>query len=223
MRRAALVMASALMAAGCSYKESFPYKGEPLVNFTTDSLYFSFGELPFSVTDTTLRIGVEIIGSPEPSGRTFHIALDSGRTTARLTEHYDMPETVGSIAAGESSGHVALTIHRLALQSDSTFVVALDMLPDEDFGLGAVEYRSVAVCFTNRLDMPDWWSMLSQWLGEYAPRKYQKFIELWGGAITRQDVNEMKFTILRTFHRVKDYFGEHPEFGVTFPDVDWPV
>ena len=33
----------------------------------------------------------------------------------------------------------------------------------------------------------------------------------------------MKYTILRTFKKVKEYFGDHPEFDVSFPDVDWPV
>ena len=223
MRRMALVLALACIVAGCSYKESFPYNGDSLVNFKTDSLYFSFGELPFSVTDTTLLIGVEIIGSPADYDRMFNIALDNSRTTARLHEHYDELRMEGTIPSGASAGTVALTIHRLSLQSDSVFTVVLDMLPGEDFRLGAVEDRSVAVSFTNRLDLPEWWSMLSKWLGEYNPRKYQKFIELWGGAITRTDINEMKYTILRTFKKVKEYFGDHPEFDVSFPDVDWPV
>lgn len=223
MRRTAMILALAGIIAGCSYKESFPYNGDSLVNFKTDSLYFSFGELPFSVTDTTLLIGVEIIGSPAGHERIFNIALDHSRTTARLHEHYDEPRMEGTIPSGASAGTVALTIHRLSLQSDSVFTVVLDMLPGEDFRLGAVEDRSVAISFTNRLDLPEWWSMLSKWLGEYNPRKYQKFIELWGGAITRTDINEMKYTILRTFKKVKEYFGDHPEFDVSFPDVDWPV
>lgn len=223
MRRTAMILALAGIVTACSYKESFPYKGDSLVNFKTDSLYFSFGELPFSVTDTTLLIGVEIIGSPAGHERIFNITLDNSRTTARLHEHYDEPRLEGTILSGASAGTVALTIHRLSLQSDSVFTVVLDMLPGEDFRLGAVEDRSVAVSFTNRLDLPEWWSMLSKWLGEYNPRKYQKFIELWGGAITRTDINEMKYTILRTFKKVKEYFGDHPEFDVSFPDVDWPV
>lgn len=143
MRRMALVLALSGIVAGCSYKESFPYKGDSLVNFKTDSLYFSFGELPFSVTDTTLLIGVEIIGSTAYYDRMFNIALDNSRTTARLREHYDEPRMEGTIPSGASAGTVALTIHRLSLQSDSVFTVVLDMLPGEDFRLGAVEDRSV--------------------------------------------------------------------------------
>ena len=104
MRRMALILALSGIVAGCSYKESFPYKGDSLVNFKTDSLYFSFGELPFSVTDTTLLIGVEIIGSPADYGRMFNIALDNSRTTARLREHYDEPRMEGTIPSGASAG-----------------------------------------------------------------------------------------------------------------------
>ena len=39
--------AAALLAAACGYKESFPYSGDDRINFTADSLYFSFGAEPF--------------------------------------------------------------------------------------------------------------------------------------------------------------------------------
>ena len=81
----------------------------------------------------------------------------------------------------------------------------------------------MSVCFTNRLDPPDWWTELSHWLGEYNVRKYQKFIELWGSPITKEDIEENKYAILRVFKEVKLYFEENPVYGVTFPDVEWPV
>ena len=81
----------------------------------------------------------------------------------------------------------------------------------------------MSVCFTNRLDQPDWWTELSHWLGEYNVRKYQKFIELWGSPITKEDIEENKYAILRVFKEVKLYFEENPVCGVTFPDVEWPV
>ena len=75
----------------------------------------------------------------------------------------------------------------------------------------------MSVCFTNRLDQPDWWTELSHWLGEYNVRKYQKFIELWGSPITKEDIEENKYAILRVFKEVKLYFEENPVYGVTFP------
>ena len=57
-------VAALLAAAGCDYKESFPYQGDELIDFTTDSLYFSFGKEPFSVTEKMMEVGVEIVGSP---------------------------------------------------------------------------------------------------------------------------------------------------------------
>ena len=34
---------------------------------------------------------------------------------------------------------------------------------------------------------------------------------------------ENKYAILRVFKEVKLYFEENPVYGVTFPDVEWPV
>ena len=56
---------------------------------TADSLYFSFGAEPFSVTDTTSIVGVEIVGSPCEYDREYRIALDAEHTTARQGDHYD--------------------------------------------------------------------------------------------------------------------------------------
>ena len=104
-----------------------------------------------------------------------------------------------------------------------SITLRLELVETEDFRLGVIEGRAVSVCFTNRLDQPDWWTELSHWLGEYNVRKYQKFIELWGSPITKEDIEENKYAILRVFKEVKLYFEENPVYGVTFPDVEWPV
>ena len=75
-------VAALLAAAGCDYKESFPYQGDELIDFTTDSLYFSFGKEPFSVTEKTMEVGVEIVGSPVSHDRGYRIRIDPLRTTA---------------------------------------------------------------------------------------------------------------------------------------------
>lgn len=215
--------AMALAAVGCNYKESFSYKGDELADFTADSLYFSFGKEPFAVQDTTMFIGVEIVGSPAPHDRRYRVRIDAEQTTAVADLHYDAFETDRTMPAEALSTTIPIRIHRLALDDETVYRLRLEMEPTDDFGLGVVEYRSVIICFTNRLDCPDWWNELSQWLGEYSVRKYQKFIELWGNPITSADVKENKYAILRTFKEVKAYFEAHPEYGERFPDVDWIV
>ncbi len=216
-------LAALLSAVGCSYKESFPYRGEELINFTTDSLYFSFGKEPFAIQDTTMNIGVEIIGSPAPRDRHYSVRIDAEQTTAVADSHYDSFATERTMPAEALSATIPVRIHRLALDDDTVYRLRLEMVATDDFALGATEYRTIIVCFTNRLDCPDWWTELSPWLGEYSVRKYQKFIELWGNPITSDDVKTNKYAILRTFKQVKEYFEAHPEYGELFPEVEWIV
>ena len=90
-------VAALLAAAGCDYKESFPYQGDELIDFTTDSLYFSFGKEPFSVTEKTMEVGVEIVGSPVSHDRGYRIRIDPLRTTAQAGQHYDALEETRTI------------------------------------------------------------------------------------------------------------------------------
>ena len=216
-------VAALLAAAGCDYKESFPYQGDELIDFTTDSLYFSFGKEPFSVTEKMMEVGVEIVGSPVSHDRGYRIRIDPLRTTAQAGQHYDALEETRTIPAGASSTTIPVRVHRLELEDETVYTLRLELVETEDFRLGVIEGRAVSVCFTNRLDQPDWWTELSHWLGEYNVRKYQKFIELWGSSITKEDIEENKYAILRVFKEVKLYFEENPVYGVTFPDVEWPV
>ena len=216
-------VAALLAAAGCDYKESFPYQGDELIDFTTDSLYFSFGKEPFSVTEKMMEVGVEIVGSPVSHDRGYRIRIDPLRTTAQAGQHYDALEETRTIPAGASSTTIPVRVHRLELEDETVYTLRLELVETEDFRLGVIEGRAVSVCFTNRLDQPYWWTELSHWLGEYNVRKYQKFIELWGSPITKEDIEENKYAILRVFKEVKLYFEENPVYGVTFPDVEWPV
>ena len=215
--------AAALLAAACGYKESFPYSGDDRINFTADSPYFSFGAEPFSVTDTTLIVGVEIVGSPREYDREYRIALDAEHTTARQGDHYDALRELYTLPANASSAGVPVHVHRLNLDDETVYAVRLQLAETGDFRLGVAENRAAKVCFTNRLDCPGWWNELSKWLGEYNVRKYQKFIELYGRPITDKDIAENRYGILRVFRQVKAYFDENPEYGVLFPDVAWPV
>ncbi len=208
---------------GCVRMESFAYKGEEKISFATDSIYFSFGTEPFSVTDTTLRLRVEIIGSPQTADRHFKIDINEDRTSAKAGLHYDEFPLDYLVEKEKCISEVPVTIHRLNLEADNVYTLSLSLVSNEDFGLGAVEYQRLTIAFTNRLDCPDWWNRLSYWLGEYNVRKYQKFIELFGRPISQNDINTNKYGILRIFKEVKIYFEAHPEFGVDFPDVHWIV
>ncbi|WP_290540489.1 DUF4843 domain-containing protein [Alistipes sp.] len=221
--RILLALLTAASAFSCNRSESFTYTDTARINFTSDSLYFSFGAEPFSITDTTLRIGVEIIGTPVGYDREFRIGIDASRTTAQAGIHYDPLPSDPVLPAGASAMSLPIRIHRLRLEDDKVHTLSIYMEECANFKLGVSEYTSLRVCFTNRLDCPNWWNELSRWIGEYDIRKYQKFIELYGRPVSDQDIRENKFAILRVFKEVREYFARHPEYGVLFPDTEWPV
>ena len=223
MKRLTIIGLLLLMAWGCSRKESFVYTGDDKISFTSDSIYFSFGKEPFSVMDTTLQLKLEIIGQPKDVDRQFTIRLDENQTTAKAPLHYDALQTEYTVKAGAASSAVPVTIHRLNLDDESIYTLAIDLVANDDFRLGVEEYQSLIIAFNNRLDCPDWWNELSHWLGEYDVRKYQKFIEIYGHPITQDDINMHRYDILRVFKQVKQYFDANPQFDVHFPDVDWVV
>lgn len=218
-----LAVLTAVVAASCNYKESFVYNDSERINFTTDSLYYSFGTQPFSVEHTDMSIEVEIIGSPAGHDRKYRIRINDELTTAAAGEHYDPLTEIHTLPAGASSAEIPVRIHRRSLDDETVYALCLELVATDDFMLGVIENQKLKICFTNRLDCPDWWTELSHWLGEYNIRKYQKFIELYGGPITSADVKESKYAILRVFKEVKQYFEEHPELGIIFPDVEWVV
>ena len=218
-----LLPAAFLLFAACGRDESFVYAGDQKISFADDSIYFSFGAEPFSVMDTTLRLKVEIIGSPLPQERRFQISINPSRTTAREGLHYNALQPEYPMPSGKCISYVPVTIHRLNLDEDQVYTLSIDLEENGDFRLGVVEYQHLTIAFTNRLDCPGWWNELSHWLGEYNVRKYQKFIELNEGPVDQHDINTNKYGILRVFKQVKIYFEQNPQFGVTFPDVDWIV
>ena len=223
MRFIVLLSCMVLLSASCSYKESFVYNGNLKVNFVTDSLYFSFGKEPFSLKDTTIAVKVEIIGRPSHHPLSFRVSVDNSGTTAFEGSHFDHIDENRQIESGKSSAIVPVRIHRRNLDENRSYVIKLVLVPTKDLQLGVSEFRNLAICFNNTLDKPEWWYSLSEWLGEYDVRKYQKFIELYGGPISKKDIIENKYRILRVFKKVKEFFESEPAFGVIFPEAYWPV
>lgn len=223
MKKVIIWLFLAVLQISCSYNESFVYSGDLKVNFVTDSLYFSFGKEPFSLIDTAVAVKVEIIGKPSPTPLSFRIRVDDSATTALEGTHFDRIEPQWHIAPGESSAIIPVRIHRRNLNENLSYLLKLVLEPTEDLRLGVKEFRSISICFNNTLDKPDWWYSLSSWLGEYDVRKYQKFIELYGRPISKRDIVENKYGILRVFKKVKQFFESEPAFGVIFPDAYWPV
>ena len=208
--------------SGCGLDKGITYEGGEGISFVTDSLYYSFGDLPFNVTDTELIIPLEVLGKASDKPRPYRLILTADRHVKEGI-HY-MPVTLDRILpAGAYHDTLRVRILRTALDEHTLYTLKLRLEANDAFPSGIRELREVKISFSNRLDMPTWWHRLSYWIGEYDPRKYRKFIELNGGTITDDKVVEDLYATLRVFKEVKDFFDMHPQYGVIFPDVYWEI
>ena len=84
-------------------------------------------------------------------------------------------------------------MHNTAHLLNKTVRVTLRLTPNENFGvadyLGESESRAqsltASVAFDNQISKPSWWNsdIEMNYLGEWTPIKYEKFIESCGGEV----------------------------------------
>ena len=91
------------------------------------------------MTDTTLIVGVEIVGSPCEYDREYRISLDAEHTTARQGDHYDALRELSTLPANASSAGVPVHVHRLNLDDETVYAVRLQLAETRDFRLGVAE------------------------------------------------------------------------------------
>ena len=75
--------------------------------------------------------------------------------------------------AGKFEGSAAVELHRTKDMSDSTFIVHVKLVPNEDFPLAGFDRRYFALSVTDQLTQPSNWSYLSWYFGNFSVSWYR--------------------------------------------------
>lgn len=223
MRKIGIYIISFFLLFSCKQPDSFVYDDENKINFVINRVYFPMGELSYSEDKPQLNVDIEILGFPAKVDRTYRIQVDETKSTAKEGRDYEISSEEYVLKADESITSFPIKFNRRNLDDESLYLLKIDLVPNENFELGIIEMQSINIEFTNRIDMPKWWSILSKYIGEYNIRKYQKFIEINDGGISEKEVNDNPYAALRIFKQVKEYFEKNQTEGIYFPDIKWPV
>lgn len=223
MKYLSLFIACICMLFSCTQEQSFVYEGRRGICFEHNSYRISMGSMPYSISDSTVSIPLTAVGAVSSQSRIYTLELIDTATTAQEGIQFQAFGRKHILPAGAMTDTLFLKIHRRKLDKDSIYTLAIAISEQGELPPTISELAHVKLMFDNRLAMPQWWSDVSYWLGEYDRRKYQKFIELNGTPITERDMNERKYDYLRIFKKVKTYFDDNPHEGVLFPDVHWEV
>lgn len=180
--------------------------------FQKDSITYSFGVTPLSVTEYTLSVPLKVMGNFSTSARSFVLKIDEGKTTATKSVHFDIADSF-TVDADSINAYVDLIIHRDKLENDENLRVAFDLVENENFVPVNENFKSAVIYFNNRVDPPDWKDFAGNptWpdfkLGAWNPLTYIKFIELF---------REMENIVPGTYYNMVAEFGEdlkNVEFG----------
>ena len=153
---------------GCDKREIMLYEERAGVYFSLNSQAYSFLE---NVGDTVhvVRVPVTVTGTASDKDRIVKAGLpDVDLNTTAEDDQYVIGD--GLVKAGELSGFVDLTLYNDDRLSDSTYVVALELYPSEDFPEVRLNRRLFTVSFTNKLIQPENWGYLG--LGTYSTAAY---------------------------------------------------
>lgn len=218
-----LVTSCFCLLFSCTQEQSFVYEGREGISFEHNTYQIGMGNAPYSISDSIVPIPLMLVGTVSSQSRPYAIKIIDTATTAREGIQFQAFDRKRTLPAGAMTDTLFLKIHRRTLNEDSIYTLTIAINKEGELPPAISERAYVKLMFDNRLAMPQWWSDVSYWLGEYDRRKYQKFIELNGTPITEREMNERKYDYLRIFKKVKSYFDSHPHEGVLFPDVYWEV
>lgn len=195
------------------------------IYFYEDSLYYSFGEKAANYLEHTVAVPIKLMGAKHSESRNFLVKLVTDKTTAIAGKHYTKLVESYTLEADSVNAIVPITLLRKDLGNEATYQITLEMIPNEEFPEAVGQSMMTKVVFTNQLDEPNWWQFCRGYVGQFHPKKYQKFIEFHGKALENRydSYGKRELYYLSIFKKVKEYFDANPEEGVVFPDVVWPV
>jgi hypothetical protein len=183
-----------LIIYSCQKEEVPVYSGDNYLHFTrpaADTLTLSFGLLP-DVDEYRLPVPVTRIGMPSESDMQCSLTADSVSTLS--AKDYDIKPEDLIFRSKRFNDTLHVTIRKTAVMDNETFLLILNIVPNEIFDYGLSGYLQMPVYVTNKVDQPAWWNIeyTNAFFGAYSLIKYQWFIRATGkNDLTNVPVSEV--------------------------------
>lgn len=180
-----------------------------------ESYSFNAHFLGADADNCTFKIPVRLSGQIDNDrDREYQIKVNSEKSSMAVKDvHYSLDERQ-IFHKGLYEDHVLLTIHTDAMDETSSYKLHIELVPNENFGVGISDYQYIEVSFTkNLIDPPAFW-LNNNKLNKltYHPRKCAVFLEISG--ITDPDWKDNGTTIQIDYwiSLATQWFLEHEEY-----------
>ncbi len=183
--RTSIVALLLVIFSSCTQDDPIGFTGKQGVYFnatdgTIDSLYYSFlGKIP---DVDTIKIPLKVMGNKLVTDQLYKVVIDETKTTAVEGLHYKKLEESYVFPANKFGTDLKLVVNRNdpALLTEDR-VIALKLVPTDDFDLGYSNKVNLRVFITNRLIKPSYWdTYLYIYFGDYSKVKHNIAINTQG-------------------------------------------
>lgn len=161
----------------CDQEDTLMYRQEAGVRFMYQAAdEYSFVD-NYGETVYLYYIEVSTSGDSVDYDRKVSIAVvedDTNYVNTARPEQYKLLE--GVVPAGSFSGAVPVELHCTPDMSDSSFVVNIKLVPNEDFPLAGFDRRYFELSVTNQLVKPKNWGNLAFYFGQQFSISWYRFI-----------------------------------------------
>lgn len=193
MKKLIYVLAAFLGAIfySCDKNINYPYEGKDRIQFRhyttdynskrhySDSLVFSFGLKPDSITIDTAKVVVEYLGVGSDKERTYKVVVVPDSTNAVIGTHYEAIDELQKFRPGQLTDTLRIVIYRKNLSTSfrhpQTTRIDLRLEATDDFDLGLEGGLKKKILLNNYLSEPAWWNNNTS-LGYYHPEKWKILI-----------------------------------------------
>ena len=213
MKKILYLLGASLSLLSCS-ETDYPLFDNSVSNiyFTNDSVNYSFGITPLSVTEHVIEMPVKIMGTSATTVRSFKIEIIPEKTNATKDVHFKLPETL-EIAKDSINGIVPITLVRKNLDS-TTWQVAVRLVSNEHFSPASNVDKDMGatgiITFNNTINKPNWknWQGNFAWpdykLGPWNPIVYVTFMDFF---------HQLKDKATMSYQKIIEKYGENLDNG----------
>ena len=190
----ALMSLALLWTASCNKNETMTFddkpslwlSGDTALKPTADSMVFSFSNVNPETMTYDVRLGVNVTGYASDEDRTFNLEVVADKTNVTSAD-YSIGELV--VPAGSTKAYIPITVHRNMSDPDwdlsdveqAAARLTVQLLPSDDFQVGANERKQYTITWHDRLTKPSLWDgTVRSYLGEWTYYRHSFLIEVVG-------------------------------------------
>jgi len=158
---------------------------------STGDIYFSFGYIKSTITDTAVSILIRTLGAPTPYDRPYNLKImDSSTATPDM---YTIANKTLAIPAGKTADTLIIKLHRVPALQKKSYMLNLELHANEHFNENYYEniltpgstkpkryYTRMRVSIDDIAGPPDWWrqgnsaySFANGYFGAFSTLKFQ--------------------------------------------------